>query len=121
MVADRAGMTTAYSLASLSERGTMFVGPGEEVYEGMIVGENARGEDMDVNPTREKKLTNMRSSTADELVRLEPHRELTLEEALEQADESECVEVTPTSVRLRKAILSQSERAKLRVHARSAR
>ena len=73
----------------------MFVGPGEDVYEGMVVGESSRSDDMDVNPTREKKLTNMRSSTADELVRLTPHRELTLEQAFEQADESECIEVTP--------------------------
>jgi GTP-binding protein TypA/BipA len=119
VVADRTGTTTAYSLASLAERGTMFVGPGEEVYEGMIVGENSRADDMDVNPTREKKLTNMRSSSADELVRLQPHRELTLEQALEQADETECVEVTPNIVRLRKTTLSQSQRGRLRSKSRA--
>ena len=114
MISDRRGVTTAYALAALTERGTMFVGAGEEVYEGMIVGESARPEDMDVNPTREKKLTNTRSSTSDELVRLPPHRKLSLEQALEQADESECVEVTPTTVRLRKAVLSQAERGRTR-------
>jgi GTP-binding protein len=112
LIADRTGTTTPYSLATLAERGTLFVGPGEEVYEGMVVGENARPEDMDVNPTKEKKLTNMRSSSADILVRLPPWRELTLEQALEQADETECVEVTPQSVRLRKVILDQSDRAR---------
>ncbi len=119
MVADRSGPTTAFALAALGERGTMFVGPGEEVYEGMIVGENSRADDMDVNVTKEKKLTNMRSSNADELVRLSPHRKLTLEQALEHADETECVEVTPTAVRLRKVILDQSERG--RQYARSKR
>ena len=88
----------------------MFLPPGVEVYEGMIVGENARSEDMDVNPTKEKKLTNMRSSTGDELVRLIPHRELSLEQALEFIREDECVEVTPKSVRLRKVILDRSQR-----------
>ena len=90
----------------------MFVGPGEEVYEGMIVGENARAEDMDVNPTKEKKLTNMRQSTAEELVRLIPKTQLSLEQALEFLREDECVEVTPSSVRLRKVILSAQERQK---------
>ncbi len=114
LVADRAGVTTPFSLANLAERGTLFVGPGEEVYEGMIVGENSRSEDMDVNPTKEKKLTNMRSSTADELVRLPPWRKLTLEQALEHANESECVEVTPATVRLRKVELDQAKRARSR-------
>jgi GTP-binding protein len=114
MISDRSGKTTAYALASLSERGTMFVGPGEDVYEGMVVGENSREDDMDVNPTREKKLTNMRSSTGDELVRLTPHRELGLEQALEQANETECVEVTPRSIRLRKVVLNASQRGRLR-------
>ena len=118
MIADRSGKTTAYALASLSERGTMFVGPGEDVYEGMVVGESSRSDDMDVNPTREKKLTNMRSSTADELVRLTPHRELTLEQAFEQADESECIEVTPQSVRLRKVVLEATARGRSRVRER---
>src|SRR5205807_6122418 len=94
LVADRRGMTTSFALLNLQERGSMFVGPGVEVYEGMIVGENSRSEDMDVNPTKEKKLTNMRSSTADELVRLIPPRELSLEQALEFIREDECAEVT---------------------------
>ena len=92
----------------------MFIGPGAEVYEGMIVGENARSQDMDVNPTKEKKLTNMRSVSAEEFVRLIPHRELSLEQALEFVREDESVEVTPNIVRLRKAILSADERGKLR-------
>ncbi len=112
LVADRRGPTTSFALLNLQERGTMFVGPGVEVYEGMIVGENARAEDMDVNPTKEKKLTNMRSSTSEELVRLIPHRELSLEQALEFIRGDECVEATPRSVRLRKAIAEQATRAK---------
>jgi len=88
----------------------MFVGPGTEVYEGMIVGENARSDDMDVNPTKEKKLTNMRSSTGDELVRLIPHRQLSLEQALEFCREDECVEVTPATVRIRKVELDAATR-----------
>jgi GTP-binding protein TypA/BipA len=114
LVADRRGPVTAYALYNLQERGTMFVGPGTEVYEGMIVGENARADDMDVNPTREKKLTNIRSSTGEELVRLIPHRQLSLEQALEFCREDECVEVTPGAVRLRKVVLSAQDRAKLR-------
>ena len=90
----------------------MFAGPGEEVYEGAIVGENARAEDMDVNPTREKKLTNIRQSTAEEFTRLIPKRELSLEQALEYIREDECVEVTPSHVRLRKVLLPQQDRAK---------
>src|SRR5437016_193080 len=114
LVADRGGVSTAFALLNLQERGSMFIGPGEEVYEGMIVGENSRSQDMDVNPTREKKLTNMRSSTSEELVRLIPHRELSLEQALEFIREDEAVEVTPKSVRLRKATLSGDERSKVR-------
>ena len=95
MVADRRGPTTAYALTNLQERGALFVGPGVEVYEGMIVGENARSEDMDVNPTKEKKLTNMRAAAADETVRLVPALQLSLEQALEFIREDECVEVTP--------------------------
>jgi GTP-binding protein len=114
LVADRRGPVTAYALFNLQERGTIFVGPGTEVYEGMIVGENARADDMDVNPTREKKLTNIRSSTGEELVRLIPHRQLSLEQALEFCREDECVEVTPAAVRLRKVVLSAQDRAKLR-------
>jgi GTP-binding protein len=112
LVADRRGPTTTYSLLSLQERGWLFVGPGVEVYEGMVVGENARSEDMDVNPTKERKLTNMRSSTAEELVRLIPPRALSLDQALEFIREDECVEVTPSSVRLRKVVLDQAERGR---------
>jgi GTP-binding protein len=119
LVADRRGMTTGFALANLQERGTMFVGPGTEVYEGMIVGENSRQDDMDVNPTKEKKLTNMRSSTGDVLVPLIPHRVLSLEQALEFCRDDECVEVTPATVRLRKAILSAQEREKTRARRRS--
>ena len=110
LVSDRRGPTTGFALANLQERGTLFVAPGVEVYEGMIVGENARSEDLDVNATKEKKLTNMRSSTADELVRLIPPRPLSLEQALEFIRDDECVEVTPTSIRLRKVELSASKR-----------
>ena len=112
LVADRRGATTGFALANLQERGTMFVGPGTEVYEGMIVGENARSDDMDVNPTKEKKLTNMRSSTGDVLVPLIPHRALSLEQALEFCREDECVEVTPGAVRLRKVVLDAADRAR---------
>jgi len=114
LVADRRGLATSYALLNLQERGSMFVGPGAEVYEGMIVGENARSQDMDVNPTKERKLTNMRSSTAEELVRLIPYRELSLEQALEFVREDESVEVTPKAVRLRKAILPAEDRGKVR-------
>ena len=103
---------------SLQERGTLFVGPGEEVYEGMIVGENARAEDLDVNAVKEKHLTNMRSSTADVLVRLVPHRQLSLDQALEFLREDECVEVTPDAVRLRKVVLDGGQRAKAARRAR---
>ena len=114
LVADRKGPVTSFALFNLQERGTMFVGPGTEVYEGMIVGENSRSEDMDVNPTKEKKLTNMRQSSSDELVRLIPHRLLSLEQALEFCREDECVEVTPDTVRMRKVILVGTDRAKSR-------
>jgi GTP-binding protein len=110
LVADRRGPTTSFALMNLQERGQLFVGPGVEVYEGMIVGENARADDLDVNPTKEKKLTNMRSSTAEELVRLVPPRPLSLEQALELIREDEAVEVTPNHVRLRKAELSAQKR-----------
>jgi GTP-binding protein len=112
LVADRRGTTTQFALLNLQERGSLFVGPGEDVYEGMIVGENARSEDMDVNPTKEKKLTNIRQSTAEELVRLIPKTQLSLEQALEFIREDECVEVTPSAVRLRKVLLAQQERQK---------
>jgi len=110
LVADRRGPTTGFALANLQERGTLFTGPGTEVYEGMIVGENARAEDMDVNATKEKKLTNMRASSSDELVRLIPPRPLSLEQALEFIRDDECVEVTPRSIRLRKVEISASKR-----------
>ena len=112
LVADRSGPTTGFALANLQERGTLFVGPGTEVYEGMVVGENSRSDDMDVNATKEKKLTNMRSSTGDVLVPLVPHRQLSLEQALEWCREDECVEITPGTVRLRKVVLDAGERAK---------
>ena len=111
LVADRRGPTTAFALFNLQERGQLFIAPGVEVYEGMVVGENARSDDLDVNPTKEKKLTNMRSSTSDELVRLIPPRPLSLEQALEFIREDECVEVTPSNVRLRKVELGAQKRA----------
>ena len=114
LVADRRGVTTGFALANLQERGTMFVGPGTDVYEGMIVGENSRQDDMDVNPTKEKKLTNMRQSSGDVLIPLIPHRVLSLEQALEFCREDECVEVTPGTVRIRKVQLSATDRAKTR-------
>ncbi len=120
LVADRAGMVTAYALFNLQERGNMFVGPGTDVYEGMIVGENARSEDMDVNPTKEKKLTNVRSSTGDELERLIPARLLSMEQALEFCRGDECLEVTPAAVRIRKVVLSGNERARTRSRAKHA-
>jgi GTP-binding protein len=120
LVADRTGLVTAYALYNLQERGTMFVGPGTEVYEGMVVGENARSEDMDVNPTKEKKLTNVRSSTGEELERLIPPRLLNLEQALEYCRGDECIEVTPDAVRIRKVRLSAAERARARARAKTA-
>ena len=112
LVADRAGVSTAYSLWNLQERGELFVGPGVEVYEGMIIGENAKDNDLDVNVVREKKLTNMRASTADEAIRLVPFRQLNLEQAIEFIAEDEFVEVTPKSLRLRKKILPANRRKK---------
>ncbi len=118
IVADRRGVTTGYALMSLQERGQLFVGPGAEVYEGMIVGENAREEEMDVNPTREKKLTNIRAAAADDAIRLTPPVVLSLEQAMEFIADDECVEVTPQAVRLRKAILEQATRGRLRSRSR---
>jgi GTP-binding protein len=112
LVADRKGKTASFALFNLQERGTMFVEPGEDVYEGMIVGENSRQEDLDVNAVKEKHLTNVRSSTSDVLVRLVPARKLSLDQALEFVREDECVEVTPHSVRLRKVALSAVDRVK---------
>jgi GTP-binding protein len=112
LVSDRRGAVAAYALFNLQERGTLFVSPGEEVYEGMIVGESSRAEDLDVNACKEKHLTNMRSSTADQLVRLIPKRELSLDQALEFLRSDECVEVTPHAVRLRKTVLDATARRK---------
>ena len=114
LVADRSGVATAYAMFSLQERGTLFVEPGTEVYEGMIVGENSRSDDMDVNIAREKKLTNMRQSTGEELERLVPPRMLSLEQALEFCADDECAEVTPTAIRLRKTVLDAKERGRKR-------
>ncbi len=114
LVADRAGTASAYAMFNLQERGSLFVSPGTEVYEGMIVGENSRADDMDVNITKERKVTNMRQSTGEELERLVPPRLLSLEQALEFCADDECVEVTPTAVRLRKAVLDARERARIR-------
>ncbi|HTF12147.1 MAG TPA: translational GTPase TypA [Asanoa sp.] len=112
LVADRTGAVTGFAMLNLQERGTLFVDPGTEVYEGMIVGENSRSDDMDVNITKEKKLTNMRQSTSDETEKVIPPRKLSLEQALEFCREDECVEVTPTSVRIRKVILDQTVRGR---------
>jgi len=115
LAADRAGVATAFAIWNLQERGEMFVEPGESVYEGMIVGENARASDMDVNITKEKKQTNMRASTADEAVRLIPPRKLGLEQAIEFINDDELVEVTPRNIRLRKRVLAANMRPKLKV------
>jgi GTP-binding protein len=113
LVADRTGKVTSYAIENAQERGEMFVEPGDTVYEGMVVGENAREQDIDVNITKEKKLTNIRSSTSDIAVQLMPVRRLSLEQALEWIREDEMLEVTPASLRLRKRVLPQVERAKL--------
>ncbi len=118
LVADRSGAATAFAIANLQERGTLFVEPTTEVYEGMIVGENSRADDLDVNITKEKKLTNMRSSTAEEFERLIPARKLSLEQCLEFCRDDECVEVTADAVRLRKVALSSVGREKSRARAR---
>jgi GTP-binding protein len=112
LVSDRRGHVTSYALFSLQERGAIFVQVGDEVYEGMVVGENARQEDMDVNACREKKLTNIRSASADEMERLIPPKLLNMEQALEFCREDECIEVTPSTVRVRKVILDQNERGR---------
>jgi GTP-binding protein len=118
LVSDRRGDTNTFALMNLQERGQMLVGPGIEVYEGMIVGENARSEEMDVNPTKEKKLTNMRASASDDTVRLVPPRPMSLEQALEFIADDECVEVTPHNVRLRKVVLDASTRGRKRGQSR---
>ncbi len=121
LVADRKGVATAYAMTSLQERGILFVEPATEVYEGMIVGENSRADDMDVNITKEKQQTNIRSSTSDNFEKLVPPRKLSLEQCLEFCREDECVEVTPQSVRIRKLVLDQNDRAKTASRARKAR
>ncbi|MDQ4029902.1 MAG: translational GTPase TypA [Actinomycetota bacterium] len=113
LVADRRGQATSFAILGLQERGSLFISPGSELYEGMVVGENSRSEDLDVNASKEKRLTNIRSSTAEELVRLIPPRPLSLEQALEFIREDECVEVTPRSIRLRKTELSATKRQTL--------
>jgi GTP-binding protein len=120
LVADRTGPTTGFALMALQDRGVMFVGPGVPVYEGMIVGENSRADDMDINPTKEKKLNNIRSSTSEAFEKLIPPRHLSLEQALELISEDECVEVTPQSVRLRKVVLDQTLRARSAKRAKTA-
>jgi len=119
LVADRNGVAAQFALMNLQERGTLFVGPGDPLYEGMIVGENARSDDLDVNASKEKHLTNIRSSTAEVLVRLVPHRQLSLDQALELLRSDECAEVTPAAVRLRKVVLDKVERMKQARRARS--
>ncbi|MDN6514298.1 MAG: translational GTPase TypA, partial [Acidipropionibacterium jensenii] len=120
MVADRQGVVTSFALFNLQERGTMFVSPGDEVYEGMVVGENSRPDDMDVNPTKEKHLTNVRSSTGDELERLIPATKMSMEQQLEFCRSDECLEVTPEVVRIRKTSLNAHDRAKARLRAKHA-
>jgi GTP-binding protein len=112
IVADRSGVVTPFAIIALQERMTFFVNPTEEVYEGMVIGENSRADDMDVNITKEKKLTNMRQSTADNFESMTPSRQLTLEECLEFAREDECVEVTPEAVRIRKVELDATARGR---------
>ena len=113
IVADRSGVVTPFAIIALQERMTFFVNPTEEVYEGMVIGENSRNDDMDVNITKEKKLTNMRQSTSDTFESMTPSRQLSLEECLEFAREDECVEVTPAAVRIRKVELDATARARL--------
>jgi GTP-binding protein TypA/BipA len=120
LVSDRAGAVTAFAISNLQERGTLFVEPTDIVYEGMIVGENSRADDIDVNITREKKLTNMRSSTADEFERLVPARKFSLEQCLEFCRDDECVEVTPAAARIRKVVLDQTERGRATARAKRA-
>jgi GTP-binding protein len=112
LVADRPGVATAYAIYNLQERGEIFIEPGTAVYEGMVIGENSRPSDMDVNVTKEKKQTNMRASTADEAIRLIPPRKLGLEQAIEFINDDELVEVTPTGIRLRKRVLAGNMRPK---------
>jgi predicted membrane GTPase involved in stress response len=121
LVADRQGKSAAFALFGLQERGALFIGPGEEVYEGMVIGENSRAEDIDVNAIKEKQQTNVRAAAADQMVRLVPAKRLSLEEAIEFVRQDECVEITPESVRLRKVDLDQVTRVKSgRTRARAA-
>ncbi len=120
LVSDRTGVVTAYAMVNLQERGTLFVEPTTEVYEGMIVGENSRSDDMDVNITKEKKLTNVRSSTAESFEKIVPPRRLSLEQCLEFCREDECVEVTPDAIRIRKVVLGATDRARTAARARAA-
>jgi GTP-binding protein len=120
LVSDRSGVVTPFAMINLQERGSFFVDPTQEVYEGMIVGENARADDMDVNITKEKKLTNMRAASSDTFENLTPPKHLTLEESLEFAREDECVEVTPEVVRIRKVLLAQNDRARATARAKRA-
>jgi GTP-binding protein TypA/BipA len=120
LVADRVGTTTAYALGQLQERGELFLGPGVEVYRGMVIGSNSRTDDIDVNPTREKQKTNMRTHAADEAIRLVPPRHLSLEQAIEHVNADELVEVTPTSTRLRKRVLDPAVRGRAAKRARTA-
>ncbi|MEU9075716.1 translational GTPase TypA [Kitasatospora sp. NPDC004745] len=120
LVADRAGVVTAFAMTNLQERGVLFCEPGTEVYEGMIVGENSRSDDMDVNITKEKKLTNMRSSNADVAESIVPPRKLSLEQSLEFCREDECIEVTPETVRIRKVVLDQKDRGRTASRAKKA-
>jgi GTP-binding protein TypA/BipA len=120
LVADRAGPVTGFAITNLQERGTLFVEPTDIVYEGMIVGENSRMDDMDVNITKEKKLTNMRQSSSDVFERLVPSRKFSLEQCLEFCRDDECVEVTPDAVRIRKVILDQTERGRATAKAKRA-
>ena len=112
LVADRRGVATSYAIAAIQERGTIFIEPGMELYEGMVIGENSRADDMDVNAVREKKLTNMRASSSEEFQALTPPKKLSLEECLEFAREDECVEVTPEATRIRKVELDANLRAR---------
>ena len=118
LVAFEQGETTGYGIFSLQDRGTMFISPGQQVYEGMIVGENSRDIDMDINPCKKKNVTNMRTSASDEAIRLTPPRILSLEQALEYINDDELVEVTPENIRLRKAILDRTARGRAAKNAR---
>jgi GTP-binding protein len=120
LVSDRTGVVTAYAMVNLQERGSLFTEPTTEVYEGMIVGENSRADDMDVNITKEKKLTNVRAASSDNFEKIVPPRALSLEQSLEFCREDECVEVTPEAIRIRKVVLDQTERARTASRARSA-